>query len=95
MPKKGTKANQEQQFIPGTEPPRIKAIDSAAEKYVNLRDDRTQMAEVEADAREKLRELMVKHELTEYRTPSGYKVVREAGEEKVKVRRAATEEVPA
>lgn len=46
--------------IPGMERPKIAAIESAAEKYVDLRDKRMKLLESEIAAKEKLVEAMQK-----------------------------------
>lgn len=47
--------------IPGTERPRIKAIDDAAEEYVNVRDKRMEWTKKEVAAKQQLTDLMHKH----------------------------------
>lgn len=48
--------------IPGTERPVIKAIETAAEAYVDLRDKRMSLLEKEIQAKENLINVMMKHQ---------------------------------
>lgn len=51
----------EQQEIPGTEAPKIKEIEKAAQKYVDIRDSRMALTTKEVAAKAALIEVMQKH----------------------------------
>lgn len=51
----------EQAEIPGTERPKIKAIEEAADNYVTARDKRMKLTEQEVAAKGKLVEVMLRH----------------------------------
>ena len=53
--------------IKGTERETIKEVNDAAESYVTERDKRMKMTEKEVSAKEKLVEVMKKHELSIYK----------------------------
>jgi hypothetical protein len=74
-------------------PPAIPAIDQAAHKYEELRDERMRVAEKEADAHATLLALLQQHKLTTY-IFDDRRVWIEPGEPKVRVRVLAPEEVP-
>lgn len=81
---------QKNQELPGIEGegvarPKIKAIDSAADKYIEIRDSRMALTEKEVAAKLKLAMLMRDHKLTEY-VYDDHKVVLQPGKENVKVR---------
>lgn len=74
-----------QEFLPGQEPPRIKAIDTAAEAYVAKRDARMAAGTLEQDAYGKLAEVMHEHKLDHYVIPGTDLVVTRDVKEKFKV----------
>lgn len=93
-------AKAEQTEIPGTERPRIPAIDRAAAKYETARDARMEATEEEVKQKEKLRDVLHEHEheLTErdedsnpfylYQDDGEWKMaVLERSEESVKVKK--------
>ena len=49
-------------MIPGTEAPKIKAIELAAEKYVDVRDKRMALTEKECQAKQALIETVITHQ---------------------------------
>lgn len=67
--------------------PKIPELEKAARDYVATRDERMGLTEEEVAANEKVRTIMVKHDLTVYRFKDGTEVKRIPGKEKVKVRR--------
>lgn len=80
----------DQQFIPGTEPPRIKELDDSAELYKEGRDERMAATEEEVRLKKELIELMHKHKLTQYDIPGSdppEEIVLTIVEEGVKVRK--------
>jgi len=79
------KKRAKQQFIPGTEPPSIPALDEAAEKYVGIRDDRMRLTKAEAKAIDELLDLLREHGLASYEFDGN--VVEISHKDKVKVRR--------
>jgi hypothetical protein len=84
--------------IPGTEKETIKEVDTAAEAYVNARDERMQLTERESEAKEALVHVMKKHNLEVYRDENAVPplvVTLIPGEDRVKVSRAKEEEFEA
>lgn len=55
-----------QSYIPGTEPPSIPAIDSAAETYMEARDERCRLSTQEHEAHDNLLEVMKENGLDRY-----------------------------
>lgn len=88
-PEKG--GNHRQQYIEGTEPIRIKEIDTAAEDYRDIRDRRKELTIEECKANELLLGLMKKHNLTSYRF-DGSEVTIAKEKEKACVRRIQVEQ---
>lgn len=88
-PAKRRKAKTEtQNYIPGTEPPRIKAIDKLALEYKAIRDQRQALNLEEVELKEKLDKIMHEHNLTYYPVPdTDQEVVLEPGEPEVKFRK--------
>jgi hypothetical protein len=81
--------------IQGTEKPTIVEIDSAAEAYVEARDERMKLTDAESEAHDALLEVMKKHNIEVYRDMNAIPpltVTRTPGKEKVKVTRAQEEE---
>lgn len=81
--------------IPGTERQKIKAIDKAAEAYVEVRDERMGLTKKEKEAKEKLLSLMKEHKLDSYTDEDASPpliVTVEAKDETVKVKRASEDE---
>lgn len=79
-----------QQFIAGTEPPRIQELDEAAELYKEGRDERMAASETEVRLKKELIELMHKHDLKQYDIPGSdppEEIVLTIVEEGVKVRK--------
>lgn len=86
--KRRSPKGEKQAYIPGTEPPRIKAIDKLALEYKSIRDQRQALNVEEAELKEKLDKLMSEHNLTYYPVPdTDQEVVMEPGEPEVKVRK--------
>lgn len=56
-----------QQRIPGTEGPKLKEVNTAAENYAEQRDKRMKMTEKEVEAKEALIAAMQKHKIEIYR----------------------------
>lgn len=83
--KRGRPPKARQGHLPGLEPPSIKEIDNAAERYVDRRNDRMEMLQDEIKARDVLEAAMKKHELRVYEYDG--KTVELCMEEKVKVRK--------
>lgn len=81
MPKKAPE-------LPGMERKTIKAIESAAEEYAELRDKRMAVLEKEVEAKARLLDVMHKHECTIYKFDD--KIVEVLPTEKVKVRKAGS-----
>lgn len=69
----------------GVAPKRIKAIDVAADKYVEIRDTRMEWTEKECKARDNLVAKMKEHGLSMYRY-GDHEVVLKEGDPKVKVK---------
>lgn len=65
-PKRGRPPKAKQGHLEGMEPPVIKEIERAADRYVEARDERMRLSETEAEAKELLTAVMKKHELTVY-----------------------------
>ncbi len=84
-----------QTSIPGTEPKSIKEIDTAAEAYVEARDERMKLTEREVEAKQNLIRVMEKHDLSTYRDESAdppLLVIVEESVAKVKVRRESEDD---
>ena len=60
-------ATKKQTSIPGTEPKSITEVDTAAEAYVEARDERMALTEKEVEAKDALINVMKKHDLSVYR----------------------------
>lgn len=60
------KKTPKQTTIEGTQRKAIPAIRKAAETYVEIRDERMEFTEREVEANEKLVQVMVKHDVTDY-----------------------------
>lgn len=92
--RKRVKAPKEKQnYIPGTEPPKIPAIENAASRYVDFRDRRMEAGEEEIKLKQKLIDAMKEHQLETYNF-DGYMVeLTHVNEDQVKVKkdRAAKE----
>lgn len=58
-------------FLPGMEPPRIKAIDDAAETYYEVMMDRCKLSKEEDEAKDNLIDKMKEHGMARYETPDG------------------------
>lgn len=69
------------------EPPSIPELDDLATRYTDVRDERMQLTEEEAELNAKLVELLDKHQLPEYVTPYGEKVFLSETKRKAKVRK--------
>lgn len=91
-------AKEVQQEIPGTERPKIKEIEIAADAYTDVRDRRMKLTEKEVAAREKLIAVVLEHknklvpnEKGEhiYRFGDDMAVVLKSGKTKVKVKHIA------
>jgi hypothetical protein len=70
-PAKKAKAKAKQPFLEGMEPPRIKAIDEAAEIYHDAKMDRVKLSKDEDEAKDNLIDLMKQHDIALYETPDG------------------------
>lgn len=91
---KTPRSKEKQSFIPGTEPPKIKAIEDAAAKYVDFRDARMEAGEEEIKLKAKLIDAMKEHKLSTYNF-DGYMVELihlDEDQVKVKKQRAAKED---
>lgn len=89
---KGPKAPRVKQgFLPDMAPPSHKDVETAADDYVEARDARIAAMAPEAEAKELLKGLMKKHNLSTYEYDS--RIVTMAGDPDVKVRKKKTEEV--
>jgi len=75
---------------PGVSRPKIKEIEVAADKYVEVRDKRMALTEKEITARTGLIQAMADHKVTEY-VYDDQKVVLVHGVDKVKVRHVKDE----
>lgn len=60
------KPKRRQLEIAGTERPRVKEVDAAAEEYVEIRDKRMKLTVEEKERKEKLIAVMQQHKLTFY-----------------------------
>ncbi len=85
------KPRTKQGFLPDMAPPSIPELDRAADDYVEARDTRIAAMAPEAEAKELLKGLMKKHNLTTYEYDS--RIVTLAGDPDVKVKKKKTEEV--
>ena len=84
-----------QQEIPGTERKAIGEIDSAAEAYIEIRDERMALTKQEVEKKGALMAAMQKHKLDTYCDENAVPallVTLVPGEDKVKVRRAEDED---
>jgi hypothetical protein len=84
-----------QQEIPGTERKAIAEIDSAAEAYIEVRDERMVLTKQEVEKKGELMDAMRKHKLDTYCDENAVPallVTLVPGEDKVKVRRAEDED---
>lgn len=85
---KAPKSKDRQTYIEGTEPPKIKEIESAAAKYVEFRDARMEAGEEEVKLKEKLIAAMKEHKLETY-SFDGYMVeLTHVDEDQIKVKKA-------
>ena len=71
--------------LPGMEDTHIQDLDDAAVSYVNARDERMKLTEVEVERRDEVQTLMHKHGKKTYRC-EGVEIVLQPEGEKVKVR---------
>jgi hypothetical protein len=88
---KGSSTKPKQTKLPGTVPPRIAAIDRAADAYVDVRDERMKLTKTETERKSALIVTMKQAGQRVYRGGSGsdvYVVTLIEGAEKVKVSRA-------
>lgn len=83
---KGKKPRLRQAHLDGMEPPSIKAIDAAAEAYVDVRDERMSLGKQEKERKAILHALMKQHNLSVYEF--GDNKVELDVKEKVRVRKA-------
>lgn len=84
----GNGQTQTQNYIPGTEPPRIEELDKLAMEYRAKRDERMALSEEESKLQTRLLELMHKHQLAKYPIPdTDLQVVVEPTDEKAKVKK--------
>jgi hypothetical protein len=81
-----TKKRHRQTELPGMERKRIKAIERQAEVYCDVRDRRMELTKEEVAEKKKLAKLMRDNSLEQYFTDDGHEVVRELGEETLKVK---------
>ena len=88
--------NPRQQTLAGMEDPTIDEIDSAAEAYVDAREERMAQTEIEKGAHDNLVAVMQKHGRTTYTYTNGnldkLKVVLSPGHAKVSVRKKKTDQ---
>lgn len=63
---RGRPKKAKQQWIEGTAPPSIPAIDQAAETYIEVRDERAALSKQEAEAQTALEAVMRDNQLTRY-----------------------------
>jgi hypothetical protein len=84
---------EKQTYIAGTEPPKIKAIEDAAVRYVQFRDERMDAGEQEVKLKAKLIAVMKEHDLTTYNFDGFMVELGHTDEDTVKVKkkRAAKE----
>lgn len=82
-----------QRSLPGTQSPKNISIEKAAHEYVEARDERMALSEVEVTRKTKLLDVMKRANLTKYRR-NGMTIDIVVEKEKVKVRtaKAATED---
>ena len=83
-----------QEKIPGTERTQHADIESAADHYAEVRDERMEWTERETKAQATHLGAMKKHGLTSYKMDDGREVFIEPSEEKVKVRKPAPPRAP-
>lgn len=87
---KGEPDKREQQFIEGTEPPKIAEIEKKAKQYKEDRDERMAWTKKEVEGRAVLIEAMKRHNLTTY--TFGDQIVRlKVGKDKIEVRSVESE----
>lgn len=82
----GGRKRHRQTELPGMERKRIKAIERQAEIYCDVRDRRMELTREEVAEKGKLMQLMQDSKLLSYLTDDGHEVVREPGEETLKVK---------
>lgn len=80
-----------QQYLPGLEPPSIPAIDKAADKFIDVRDDRFGIIKRFADAKLNLVSAMKEHGLTHYEYDGQVVDLDESASVKVAKKKAAVE----
>lgn len=78
--------------IPGTERPRIKEVDDAAEAYVVQRDKRMKLSKKEKEAKTALISVMEKHKIEVYRDTEADLLVTVSEVTNVKVEKLKAEE---
>lgn len=78
-------ARAKQQQLPGTEDHRLEDLHSAAEAYVDVRDERMALTEKEVERRDEVRTLMLKHKKKVYHC-DGVEIKIIDGEPKIKVK---------
>ena len=88
---KAKKKRVKQGYLPDMAPPSIPEIEAAADEYVEARDTRMAAMEPEKEAKERLKELMKKHNQTQYEYDS--RIVTLNGEPDVKVKKKKSEEI--
>lgn len=86
-PPKARKPKAKQEFLEGMEPPRVKAIDDAADNYFDTMQDRKALSETEDEQKDALIDLMKEHGMDRYVMPDG-KVVMVTSKANVKVKKA-------
>lgn len=85
MAKKTREKKPRQQPLPGTEDSKIQALESAAQDYAEIRDQRIELNVDEAKLKQKLLNLMKQHEKTTYKR-GGIEIKIVTEDEHVKVR---------
>ena len=85
MAKKARERKPRQQPLPGTEDSKIQALETAAQDYAEIRDQRMELNTDEAKLKAKLLSLMKQHEKTTYKR-GGIEIKLVSEEEHVKVR---------
>jgi len=88
MTKRVRVPKEKQKYIPGTEPPKIKAIEDAAVRYVEFRDRRMDAGEDEVKLKSKLISVMKEHKLTTYNFDGFMVELNHIDEDDVKVKKA-------
>ena len=79
-------AKKKQGFLPGMDPPSIKAIDDAADIYYDVMTERVKLSKEEDEAKDNLIDKMKEHGLDRYETADG-KVVTVTSKSNIKVKR--------